>query len=69
MILTPAEVAAAIPDVPGSNTRHYVFARYVLGEKPNDALWIAEAMKNNPLPLHAMLHIAKRWNFPELEPL
>lgn len=41
--------------------RHYVFLRYVLGERTMDALFMSHALRDEPLTLAEMRHVAERW--------
>lgn len=56
------EVDRIIPEREDNITRHWVFARYVLGENLFDAFMIAHRCRRDPLPLYAMEHIAANWN-------
>jgi len=71
-MLTCEQIAEAHPDDNGvpDNTRsdltnrywrHFMFAKFVLGESIKDAYFIACRFRETPLPVAAMHHLAEHW--------
>ena len=68
-LMSPADIDRIAPDSEDNLLRHWLFARYILGESMMDAVWIALRFRSCPLPVSAMRQMNLRWRFPELTPL